>query len=106
MSSWRKPSFAEGNLTQDLYTRAAPNPLVMAPFVVGDFIQYSGFRNGAGEIVCYSIVATNIQITTKGTPAYIRVEEAQIGISGNTAVSAVGDTRVRHRDPAQPRHKT
>lgn len=40
----------------------------MAPFVVGDWIEYSGYRNSAGQIVCYSIIASNIQITTGGSP--------------------------------------
>lgn len=50
-------------------TLTAPDPLVMAPFVVGDYIEYSGFKNGAGEIICYAIVATNIQIVTGGAPS-------------------------------------
>jgi hypothetical protein len=49
----------------------------MAPFAVGDYLEFSGIRLGA-EIICYSIVAANIEITTssaKGQPTYIRMEE-------------------------------
>lgn len=51
-------------------TITSPNPLAMAPFEPGDFLEYSGFKNSDGEIVCYSIVATNIQIAAgTGNPS-------------------------------------
>jgi hypothetical protein len=50
----------------------------MAPFMVGDYITFSGISD-AGEIIAYSIVADSVQITTTGVPTYIRVEDAIIG---------------------------
>ena len=56
----------------------APDPLIMAPFLPGDYITFSGISDG-GEIIAYSIVADSVQITTTGVPTYIRVEDAIIG---------------------------
>lgn len=56
----------------------APDPLIMAPFMVGDYITFSGISD-QGEIIAYSIVADSVQITTTGVPTYIRVEDAIIG---------------------------
>lgn len=56
----------------------APDPLIMAPFKVGDYITFSGISDG-GEIIAYSVVADSVQITTTGVPTYIRVEDAIIG---------------------------
>jgi hypothetical protein len=64
----------------------------MAPFLVGDFITYRGFRLG-DEIVCYEIVAWNVQITTSGVPAYIRVEESLVGIYTSDPNGEVAETR-------------
>ncbi|KAK7914451.1 hypothetical protein PG985_012154 [Apiospora marii] len=74
-------------------TLRAPDPLVMAPFVVGDWIEYSGYRNSAGHIVCYSIVASNIQITTGGSPTYIRMEDALIGVFTTDPNAETGQTK-------------
>ncbi|KAK8016147.1 hypothetical protein PG993_014336 [Apiospora rasikravindrae] len=74
-------------------TLRAPDPLVMAPFVVGDWIEYSGYRNSAGQIVCYSIVASNIQITTGGSPTYIRMEDANIGVFTTDTNAEAGQTK-------------
>jgi len=57
----------------------APEPLLMAPFVPGDFVEYSGYTNGAGEIVCFEIAALNVQISTGGTFSFLRVEDAIVG---------------------------
>ncbi|KAH0081451.1 hypothetical protein KCU96_g12028, partial [Aureobasidium melanogenum] len=73
-------------------TFQAPDPLKMAPFQVGDYLEYSGINVG-GTIVCYSIVAPNVQITTSGAPTYIRVEDAIIGIFDGTTTSEFGDSR-------------
>jgi hypothetical protein len=54
----------------------------MAPFMPGDFIEYSGIRKG-DEIIAYSIVATNVQILTdpaRGHPVYLRMEDAIVGV--------------------------
>ncbi|KAH8658241.1 hypothetical protein BX600DRAFT_500217 [Xylariales sp. PMI_506] len=74
-------------------TLVAPNATVMAPFVKGDYISYSGFKNAAGEIVCYSIVASNIQITTTGVPTYIRMEDVNIGIFSTDPNVEIAETK-------------
>lgn len=75
-------------------TIKAANPMAMAPLVPGDFLEYSGFKNDAGEIVCYSIVATNIQITAgSGNPAFIRVEDVNIGVYTADPNAENGETR-------------
>ncbi|KAK8075059.1 hypothetical protein PG997_009722 [Apiospora hydei] len=86
-----RPVIAGTNIRQG--TLRAPDPLVMAPFVVGDWIEYSGYRNSAGQIVCYSIVASNIQITTGVSPTYIRMEDANIGVFTTDANAEAGQTR-------------
>jgi hypothetical protein len=57
-----------------------PDPLHMAPLKVGDFLEYSyiEFNN---ELVCFAITA-NIGIYTAANvkPAFIRVEDALIGV--------------------------
>ncbi|KAH7041564.1 uncharacterized protein B0I36DRAFT_282579 [Microdochium trichocladiopsis] len=63
---------------QGIFT--ALDPLAMAPFVPGDFVEYSGYTNGAGEIVCFEITALNVQISTGGAFSFIRVEDAIIGV--------------------------
>lgn len=71
----------------------------MAPFKPGDYITYSGIRVG-GETICYSITAESVQIlTANGAPAYIRMEDAIIGVvDGQPAANAeFADTRVRTR---------
>ncbi|KAI6383550.1 hypothetical protein MCOR25_000007 [Pyricularia grisea] len=63
-------------------TFLAVDPLVMAPLVPGDWIEYSGFKRG-NTYYAFEIVATNVQITTdpsRGDPTYIRVEDALIGV--------------------------
>ncbi|KAK8061378.1 hypothetical protein PG994_007744 [Apiospora phragmitis] len=86
-----RPVLAGTNSKQG--TLRAPDPLVMAPFVVGDWIEYSGYRNSAGQIVCHSIVASNIQITTGGSPTYIRMEDANIGIFTTDGNAEAGQTK-------------
>jgi hypothetical protein len=69
----------------------------MAPFQVGDYLEYSGINVG-GTIVCYTIVAPNVQITTSGAPTFIRVEDAIVGIYDGGATSEFGDSRVSSCD--------
>lgn len=66
----------------------------MAPFQVGDYLEYSGVKV-ASEIICYTIVAPNVQITTSGVPTYIRVEDSIVGVYDGGATSEFADTRVR-----------
>jgi hypothetical protein len=55
---------------------AAPDPLVMAPFRVGDYLEIEGVKVG-GEIIAYGITCPSVQITTPNGPTYIRVEEGK-----------------------------
>lgn len=78
------------------YCSEAPDPLVMAPFIVGDFIEFSGIKLSNGEMLVYSIVAPNVQITTTASdtvPNYIRVELALIGVFDNNPAAEFADTR-------------
>jgi len=72
----------------------APDPLIMAPFLPGDYITFSGISDN-NEIVAYSIVADSVQITTTGVPTYIRVEDAIIGTfdTQSSAEVAPADSR-------------
>ena len=76
-----------------LRTFQAPNPLVMAPFVPGDFIEYRGYKNAQNELVCFEVVAWNLAILTTGSPTYIRVEDALIGIYSNDPTAEIHETR-------------
>ncbi|KAK0649895.1 hypothetical protein B0T16DRAFT_324877, partial [Cercophora newfieldiana] len=71
----------------------APDPLIMAPFMVGDFIVYRGFRAPNNELIAFEIVAWNVQVTTSGAPTYIRVEEVLIGVYTSDTSGEVAETR-------------
>lgn len=64
----------------------------MAPFLPGDFIVYRGFRQG-NQLICFEIVAWNVQITTQGAPTYVRVEETLVGIYTPNTLGEVAETR-------------
>lgn len=51
----------------------------MVPFLAGDFVTFSGIRR-SDEVICYSIVANNVQVLTLGTLVYIRMELGFLGI--------------------------
>ncbi|WYZ37026.1 hypothetical protein EsH8_II_000532 [Colletotrichum jinshuiense] len=71
----------------------APNALVMAPLVAGDFVEYSGIQAN-GEVIVYNLVVSNVQITTVGLPTYIRMEDANIGVwTADTANQEIAQTR-------------
>lgn len=60
-----------------------PDPLRMVPLKVGDFITYSGLRNGANEMLVSEITCISLHITTQASstvPNYIRVEEFLVGV--------------------------
>ncbi|KAH7107125.1 hypothetical protein BKA62DRAFT_228793 [Auriculariales sp. MPI-PUGE-AT-0066] len=71
----------------------AVDPLVMAPFMVGDFIEYIGYKAANGELIAYTVTAMNVQITTTGAPTYIRVEDALIGVATTNGNFEVAETR-------------
>ncbi|KXJ86525.1 hypothetical protein Micbo1qcDRAFT_219067, partial [Microdochium bolleyi] len=74
-------------------TFTAPNPLVMAPFLVGDFVTFSGIKRG-NEFICFSIVAMNVQILTLGTVVYVRMEEALLGIANVNPNAELAESRI------------
>ncbi|KAK2007729.1 hypothetical protein LZ32DRAFT_666505 [Colletotrichum eremochloae] len=73
-------------------TFTAPDPLVMAPFQAGDFITFSGFRQG-GEVIAFSIVAQNVQITTLGDVVYVRMELGLLGIDNPSPNAEIAESR-------------
>ncbi|KAI3392026.1 hypothetical protein diail_6322 [Diaporthe ilicicola] len=73
-------------------TFTAPDPLAMAPFQVGDFITFTGFRRG-GEVIAFSIVAQNVQITTLGDIVYLRMELGLLGIDNPSPNAEIAESR-------------
>ncbi|CAN9289749.1 unnamed protein product [Alternaria alternata] len=72
------------------------DPLAMVPLKVGDFIEYSGLKNGGGEILASSIVCISLHITTQAganVPNYIRVEDFLVGVPDNSANVEFADIR-------------
>lgn len=65
----------------------------MAPFLPGDFITYSGIRRG-NEMICFSIIAQNVQITTLQDLVYIRAELALLGIDNFNTNTELTESRV------------
>ncbi|KAK4175204.1 hypothetical protein QBC36DRAFT_347292 [Triangularia setosa] len=70
----------------------APDPLVMAPFLPGDLITFSGLRRG-DEVLAFSIVAQNVQITTGDDIVYIRMELALLGIFSPSPAAEIAGSR-------------
>lgn len=61
--------------------RLAPDAAVMAPFRVGDYVEFSGVKLPNGEIACYSVVANvDIRTASGSKPSYIRMEDALVGV--------------------------
>ncbi|KAH7313837.1 hypothetical protein B0I35DRAFT_480487 [Stachybotrys elegans] len=73
-------------------TFSAPNPLVAAPFLPGDFVTFSGIKRG-NEMICFSIVANNIQIVTLGDLVYVRMELGLLGIDNFNPNTELGESR-------------
>lgn len=72
------------------------DPLSMAPFLPGDFVTFSGIRRG-NEMIVYSIVAQNVQITTLGELVYVRMELGLLGIDNFNGNVELGESRVSSR---------
>src|ERR1700761_4947723 len=70
-----------------------PDPRIMVPLVVGDWIQFSGVHVGNNLIAAYSVTA-NLEITTApGTqPSYINVDNVNFAIIDGQG-GAIGETR-------------
>jgi hypothetical protein len=71
----------------------APDPLIMTPFQIGDYLTFSGRK--VAEIICYAITVENLQIRTiSGTdPTYIRVEDAIVRVFSTNPNAEIADTR-------------
>jgi hypothetical protein len=90
-----------------------PDPRIMAPFEVGDYVDYAGtlISGSAGTYISAHTITNNVAIyTTPGTdPAYVAIEVALMGTGGVT-VAAVGEAVIRTRfegmttDPSRPIH--
>ncbi len=65
----------------------------MAPFLPGDFVTWQGIRRG-NEVICFSIIAQNVQILTIGTMVYVRMELALLGISNFNPNAELAESRV------------
>lgn len=66
----------------------APNPQVMSPLKVGDYIEFEGIKVG-NEIIAYGMVAPSVQILTRDVPPFIRVEDMLIGVWDTQNVGGV-----------------
>jgi hypothetical protein len=77
-----------------------PDPRIMAPFEVGDYVTYAGttMSDGLGTYVSAHTVTSNVAIyTSPGTnPAYVAVEVTIIGTGGLTVLGA-GEAATRTR---------
>lgn len=65
----------------------------MAPFLAGDFITFSGIRRN-NEVIAFSIIAQNVQITTLGELVYVRMELGLLGIDNFNPNSELAESRV------------
>ncbi|KAJ6535725.1 hypothetical protein B0H19DRAFT_1080176 [Mycena capillaripes] len=71
-----------------------PDPRIMAPLAVGDYITFSGIKTPDGTLAIYSLEANLGIYTAKGTqPAYITVESANYGIVDPNPNLEIGETR-------------
>ncbi|USP77920.1 hypothetical protein yc1106_05194 [Curvularia clavata] len=73
-------------------TFSVPDPLTMSPFLVGDFVTFSGIRRGS-EVIAYSIVAQNVMITTLGDLVYLRMELGLLGIDNVNPNTELAESR-------------
>ncbi|EAA27115.1 hypothetical protein GE21DRAFT_9562 [Neurospora crassa] len=87
-----RPTLGGSSSKQGTFT--APDPMVMAPFVPGDFVEYAGVWVAGGEMLVYELVATNVQILTPASfPAFIRMEDVLIGVYSGDVNAEVAQTR-------------
>lgn len=78
----------------------------MAPFLPGDFITFTGFRQG-NEVVATSIVAQNVEILTLGDLVYVRMELGLLGIDNPNPNAEFAESRVSfHTDNLDLRIKS
>jgi len=73
----------------------------MVPFIPGDFITWAGIKKG-NEVIAFSIVAQNVQITTLQDLVYVRTEVALLGISNFNGNTELAESRVSYLANVQP----
>ncbi|KAI0203934.1 hypothetical protein F4808DRAFT_393133 [Astrocystis sublimbata] len=74
-------------------TFTAPDPLSMVPFLPGDFITWMGIKKG-NEVIAFSIVAQNVQVTTLQDLVYVRTDLALLGISNFNGNTELAESRI------------
>ncbi|KAJ7253428.1 hypothetical protein C8J57DRAFT_624565 [Mycena rebaudengoi] len=75
-------------------TAGDPDPRIMAPLLVGDFITFSGIKVAGGLLEVYSLEANLGFYTAPGTkPAYVTVEEAQYAVVSSDVTLESAETR-------------
>jgi hypothetical protein len=77
----------------DQANSSVPDPLVMSPFLVGDFVTFSGIRRG-NVVIAFSIVAQNVMITTLSDLVYLRMELGLLGIDNVSPNTEIAESRV------------
>jgi hypothetical protein len=80
-----------------LVASGTPNPSVMAPFEVGDWVTYNGVLIDDGEpcIAAVSVIAKLAIFTAPGTnPAYVVIDAMEVGVGG-LPVGAAGEATTR-----------
>ncbi|CAG8973951.1 hypothetical protein HYALB_00007480 [Hymenoscyphus albidus] len=85
-------------------TATDPDPNLMAPIMVGDYITINGVQVGGGIFAVYSLLASLALYTApRELPAYIRVEEARLGVPAPNNAEQ-GETRAIAftTDPSTP----
>ncbi|KAI1197781.1 hypothetical protein F5X97DRAFT_343415 [Nemania serpens] len=74
-------------------TFTAPDPLSMVPFLPGDFVTWAGIKRG-NEVIAFSVVAQNVQITTLQDLVYVRTDLALLGVSNFNGNTELAESRV------------
>ncbi|KAJ6523275.1 hypothetical protein DFH09DRAFT_938027 [Mycena vulgaris] len=78
----------------DLVVPGGPDPRIMVPLVVGDYITYSGTKTAEGILEVYALEANLGIYTARGTqPRYLTCEEAIYAIVNPDPTVETGETR-------------
>jgi Big-like domain-containing protein len=87
--------------TPPVGSTTGPDPRLMAPFEVGDFIDYSGIQisdAGGPYIAAHTIVSNMTIMTTPGTqPAYVGIEVMVMGVTTKAGAPPGTEGAVRTR---------
>ncbi|KAJ7145993.1 hypothetical protein C8R44DRAFT_5100 [Mycena epipterygia] len=78
----------------DLVTEGGPDPRIMAPLVVGDYVTFSGIKTADGILEVYELQANLGFYTAPGTqPAYVVAVAAQYAIVNPDPTLETDETR-------------